>query len=104
MFVLFAASRAILQFRGGSIKFGALTFWLTVWTIALLAIFYPEQTTKLAKLMGIGRGVDIVVYTAIALLFYLVFRLHVYLENMRTEISRLIREISLSQVKKGKLT
>ena len=95
VFVLFAASRAILQFRGGTIRFGALSFWLLIWAVALVAIFYPEETTSLARIMGIGRGVDIIVYSSIAILFYLVFRLHVYLENIRTEISQLIREVSL---------
>ncbi len=102
VFVLFAASRAVLQFRGGTIRFGALTFWLLIWAVALVAIFYPEETTRLAKILGIGRGVDVVVYASIAILFYLVFRLHVYLENIRTEISHLIREVAIKEVKKGK--
>jgi hypothetical protein len=102
VFVLFAASRAVLQFRGGTIRFGALSFWLLIWAVALVAIFYPEQTTEIARILGIGRGVDVVVYASIAILFYLVFRLHVYQENIRTEISQLIREVSLRDVKKGK--
>lgn len=102
VFIIFAASRAVLQFRGGSIRFGALIFWLSIWTVALIAIFYPEETTRLARLAGIGRGVDIVVYLSIAILFYLVFRLHVYLEDLRTEISSLIREVALKEVKKGR--
>lgn len=100
-FVLFAASRAILQFRGGTIRFGALTFWLMVWIVAIFAIFYPEATTNFARMLGIGRGVDVVVYASIAILFYLVFRLHVYIENLRTEISRLIREVSIKEIKQG---
>lgn len=102
VFVLFAASRAVLQFKSGTIRFGALTFWLLIWIVALIAIFYPEETTRFAQIMGIGRGVDVVVYASIAILFYLVFRLHVYLENIRTEISRLIREVAIKEVKKGK--
>ncbi len=102
VFIAFAASRAFLQFRGGAIKFGALIFWLTIWALALLSIFYPEETTKLARAAGIGRGVDVVVYVSIALLFYLVFRLHVYMENLRTQLSQLIREISLQEVKTAK--
>lgn len=102
IFVLFAASRAVLQFRGGTIRFGALSFWLMIWVVAIIAIFYPEETTRIARLLGIGRGVDVVVYASIAILFYLVFRLHVYQENIRTEISQLIREISLKEVKSKK--
>lgn len=102
LFILFAASRAVLQFRGGTIRFGALSFWLSIWLVAIVAIIYPEETTRLARFLGIGRGVDIVVYASIAILFYLVFRLHVYLEDIRTEISTLIREVSLQEVQKSK--
>ena len=100
-FIIFAASRAVLQFRGGMIRFGALLFWLGIWGVATFAIFYPETTTNFAKLMGIGRGVDVILYVSIAILFYLVFRLHVYLEDLRTEISRLIREVAIKEAKKG---
>ncbi len=102
VFVLFAASRAILQFRGGTIRFGALIFWLSIWTIALIAIFSPDETTRFARIVGIGRGVDIIVYVSISILFYLTFRLHVYMEDLRTHMSELIREISLQEVKKGR--
>lgn len=95
IFILFAASRAILRFKGGSIHFGALLFWMFIWTIATIVVFSPERTTEIAQILGIGRGVDVVVYSSIALLFYLVFRLHVYLEDIRSEISRLIRELAL---------
>lgn len=101
VFIVFAASRAVLQFRGGMIRFGSMLFWLGIWVVAVVAIFYPETTTSFAKLLGIGRGVDVILYVSIAILFYLVFRLHVYLEDIRTEISRLIRETSLQNVKKS---
>ena len=102
VFVLFAASRAYLRFQGGSIHFGGLIFWFTIWGAALIAIFLPEQTTELARRMGIGRGADVVIYVSIALLFYLVFRLHVYLEDLRRQVSSLIREVALKEVVKGK--
>ncbi len=98
IFILFAASRAILRFKGGSIHFGALLFWILIWTTATIVVFSPEKTTELAEILGIGRGVDVVVYVSIALLFYLVFRLHVYLEDLRTQISLLIREVSIKEV------
>ena len=91
-----------MQFRGGNIRFGALLFWLGIWAVALIAIFYPEETTRLARIAGIGRGVDVILYISIATLFYLVFRLHVYLEDLRTQLASLIREISIKEVKKGR--
>lgn len=99
IFIIFAASRAILRFKGGSIQLGALLFWMLVWVVATIVVFSPEETTEIARILGIGRGVDVVVYASIALLFYLVFRLHVYLEDIRTQLSTLIREIALKPKK-----
>ena len=98
-FILFAASRAFLRFRGGSLPFGAFLFWLFIWSSAAIAIFFPEETSKLASWAGIGRGADIVIYVSIALLFYLVYRLHVLMEGLRTKLSELIREVALKEVK-----
>lgn len=102
VFVLFAASRAYLRFKGGSLPFGAFLFWVCIWSFAAIAIFLPEETSKIARWAGIGRGADIIIYISISLLFYLIFRLHVMLENVRSEISSLIREISLKEVKEKK--
>jgi len=100
LFILFAASRVILRFKDGEIHLGALIFWLIVWTGATLAVIFPDKTSQLAKLLGIGRGADIIIYLSLALLFYLVFRQNVLIENLETKISQLIREITLQDAKK----
>jgi len=95
LFILFAASRAILRFKDGEIHLGALIFWLIVWVGATLAVIFPDKTSQLAVFLGIGRGADVIVYLSLALLFYLVFRQNVLIENLETKISKLIREIAL---------
>ncbi len=100
LFIVFAATRAIARFRGGSLHLGSLAFWLCVWAAATLAVFFPNETTSIAQMVGISRGVDVIVYSSIALLFYLVFRAYIYIEDLRTQISTLIRELALRDVKK----
>ncbi len=40
-FILFAASRAFLRFRGGSLPFGAFLFWLFIWgSAAIVWVIY----------------------------------------------------------------
>jgi len=99
IFILFAVSRVILRYKDGEIHLGALIFWLFVWASAVLVVITPNQTTKFAKLLGIGRGADIIIYLSLALIFYLVFRLHVLIENLETRISQLIRQVALKDVK-----
>lgn len=68
-----------------------------------MGIIQPRVTGKIAKLVGIGRGADVVIYLSIVVLFYLLFRLYVYVENLRHEISELISQLALKEDKKNKI-
>jgi len=100
LFLFFAISRVYLRFKEGTINLGAFLFWIALWVLALFSIFYPDFTTYWAQLFGIGRGADAIIYISIILLFYLIFRTNVMLENLREEISRVVREIALREKEK----
>ncbi len=38
--------------------------WLIVWCTAFVALLNPENTTIVARLLGIERGADLVFYTS----------------------------------------
>ncbi len=101
IFLLFAFTRVILRYRDGTIPFGMFLFWTGIWILASLSVIKPDFTTFIAQKAGIGRGADAVIYASLVVIFYLIFRLMVSIENLRHEITRLIREIAL-QDKSGK--
>ncbi len=100
IFLVFALSRVILRFKGGQIKQGEFIFWGVIFFVAILGIALPFEATKIANFLGIGRGVDLVVYVSIAILFYLVFRLYVLLQDVRHEITEVVRLVALAQHRK----
>ena len=93
--LIFPLSRVVLRFREGQLTLPFFIFWLSVWTVALGVILYPSLTTKFAKIVGINRGIDVVVYASIIILFYLVFRIYIAIEDIHREISEIVRLISL---------
>lgn len=95
LFLLFAVSRVVLRFRDGEVPAKSALFWIFVFTTAFIAVVFPRITGNVAEVAGIGRGVDVVVYVAVALLFYLVFRLYVYMQDLRHEITTLVRKLAL---------
>lgn len=104
-FIIFAISRVVLQLKQGNLTVLAFSFWLIIFFAALIGILDPRLTGMIARLLGIGRGADAIIYISIAVLFYLVFRLSIAIENLRHEISKLVREIALSdKAKKGRKT
>lgn len=99
-FVIFAISRVYLRLKENVISARLAVFWLLIWTAALVGISLPATTTRIAGFLGVGRGVDIIVYISLALLFYLVFRIYVMIEDLRHQITYIIREIALSNPSK----
>lgn len=102
LFTLFAISRVFLRAREKIISTQAAFFWTLIWFGALSIIILPGTTTRLASYFGVGRGVDVIVYLALALLFYLVFRLFVILEDLKHEVTQLIRMLALKNSHKTK--
>lgn len=97
--LFFALTRVWLRFKGGQISSLASLFWTAVFSIALVGVLLPNLMTQIARTLGIGRGVDLIVYFSIAILFYLVFRAYVLMENIRHEITELVRKIALEKGK-----
>jgi len=96
VFILFAISRVLLRVKEKVISLQTGFFWLLIWLAAFVGVILPGTTTKLASYFGVGRGVDVIVYLSLALLFYLVFRIYVMIEDIRHEITYLIRQLALS--------
>jgi hypothetical protein len=102
VFVLFALSRAYLRYKEGKIKKGEFFFWFIVWIAAIIAIALPESLRFLSDYLGIGRPVDLIIYVAIILLFYLCFRLYVALDNVEQSITKVVREVAIKEKRQKK--
>lgn len=101
IFLIFALSRVVLRFKEGKVQVGQFLFWIGVWGLAFFTIFYPDFTSYWAQLLGIGRGADAILYASVIMLSYLVFRLYVYVEDVRHDITTLVREIALVSAQKS---
>lgn len=101
IFILFALSRVVLRMRDKILSTQVAFFWIIVWIAALVGILLPATTSKLAQFFGVGRGVDVIVYISLTLLFYLVFRIYVMIEDLRHEITEIVRHIALQRTIKS---
>lgn len=99
-FLFFSISRVVLRIRSGSLSWFAFVFWMTLFGVGITIVIIPGITTQLARELGIGRGVDAVIYTSVVLLFYLVFRLHILVEDLRHEMTEIVRKMALNNIKK----
>ena len=102
LFVLFALSRAILRFKESKISIISLIGWAVLWLLVEIIIWIPDSTTHIAKMLGIGRGADLLIYVSIVTLFYLIFRIYIKLEDIERQITHLTRKIALQNISSPK--
>ena len=95
--VLFAVTRVIQKYRQRGIQLLEFSIWLLVWAGAIFIILFPDATNFLAALLGIWRGADLVLYTSLLVIFYLVFRIHLALDRVEQEITAIVQAMALNQ-------
>ena len=67
-----------------------------VTTAGLYFVWVPEHSTQLAELVGIGRGVDLILYIWVCLSLIVVLNLHLKLRTQMELITTLARKIALA--------
>lgn len=83
-----------------SIPRGRGLIWLSLWTVGLILVSVPELSNRLARVLGVTRGTDAVVYSAIAFLSVLLFRAFRLIDLQDREISKLTTALALQQLDK----
>jgi len=97
LFTLFALAGTIKKFKDGVLSGLALAFWFIVWVCAGVAVLWPELSQKVADTFGIGRGTDLVVYSVLAVMLYLLFRFHIKLAHIERDITQVVRNEALKK-------
>jgi hypothetical protein len=95
LFFFFAILKVAGRCRAGDLSLSAAVVWTVFWLAAAVIVIVPNSTAYFAKIFGIGRGADLVVYLSLALLFFIIFRLMVKVEKLNREITLLVRQMAL---------
>jgi len=97
LFVVLVVFRLTKKFKDRSLKTSEFTGWLLIWLVVLIVFWLPQTTSYLAFFLGIGRGVDLAVYMAVLICFYLIFRLYLKVDRQQKEITKLVRHLALNE-------
>jgi hypothetical protein len=95
LFLIYAISRVIARGRDRTLSITELIIWMSIFGGILFFILDPSLSIVVAGFLGINRGADAIVYGSIAILFYLIFRTYVMLENLEHKTTLLVRELAI---------
>jgi hypothetical protein len=66
-------------------------------TAGIYFIWVPEHSTQLAELVGIGRGVDLILYIWVCLSLVVLLNLHLKLRTHMELITTLARKLAIAE-------
>jgi small membrane protein len=100
IFALFALSRVILRLKDKKLTKTEFIFWFLIWIALIVIAFFPEVVVFFGDLSGFRRGMDLLIFLSVGLLFYLVFRMYVKIDEQDQEITKLVRELAMKEASK----
>jgi len=89
----------ISKFKKDRVSWPRTLIWILFWCIGLFVVWFPVTIAKIAQVSGVGRGVDIIIYISIILLFYLLSNQNTKIDELNKQITKLTREIAKSNAK-----
>ncbi len=101
VFAAFAIYKTWIQYsKKEASKYWAIAF-SCLWLIVIAVALVPNLANVLANLVGIGRGADVIVYSAIVILTYTVYRLMLKQQKLSAEMTELVRAVAIEKAKKA---
>ena len=73
-------------------------FWVVFWLLAVVLVLWPNSTVAVANYLGIGRGADLVLYVSLVVIFFILFKLHVKIESIGRDVTKVVRKESLKDI------
>jgi small membrane protein len=98
--IIFFLSRLFWQKRKKLISLNEFIFWFCFWLLAGLAILFIKSIDRFVANLGFSStGINLLFYLGTIILFYLIFRLRLRLEKIERNITKLVREMALTNKK-----
>jgi hypothetical protein len=95
IFIAFAIVSIIIRFKERTLSPLWATLWVIFWLAAAFVVIYPATTSELAKLVGVTRGADLIIYFSLMFLFFIIFRMQIKIEKIEREITKIVQDKAL---------
>lgn len=75
-------------------------FMIVVAIVGVLFVIFPSTADRLAHIVGVGRGADLITYVAIMFFFVAGIILYSRIRKIEAEQTELVRKISIQRAEK----
>lgn len=93
--IIFFIAKLFWQKQRGSVSKNEFIFWLIFWSASLVLVLFLKPLDALVDSLGFSvPAIQVVVYLAIATLFYALFRVRLKLEKIEENLTKLNEEMT----------
>jgi len=89
--------KTLQKYRAQSITVREFFLWTAFWLIGAVLVIFPDAMQTIANFVGIGRGVDLLIYLSLIILFFGMFYILVRLERIERDITKIVRKRALDE-------
>ncbi|MBD3387372.1 MAG: DUF2304 family protein [Candidatus Altiarchaeales archaeon] len=100
-FSAFALSRVVLRFREGRLSWGMMLVWSFAWLSIIAFLLFQNTFTSLSNAIGVDRPLDFMLIVGVMLSYYLTFRIYIYIEELKSDLAEVVREVAIKKEEKG---
>ncbi len=98
LFIFGALTLTYKQHKAGRMRQSIFMAWVFLWLVGAVVVAIPDLASMAAFYLGIGRGVDLVLYGALALGTLFIFGLSARLYKIERDISHLVKTLALKDL------
>ena len=104
LIIIFFIFRLFRQRQKNNVSKNETVLWLCFWLLAGLAIIFIKQIDNLVHNLGFsGAGINFLIYLAVIILFYFLFRLRLKLAKLENNLANVVREVAQMEVRENKI-
>ncbi len=94
--ILFFIGRLSWQYYHDQLPRGQFIFWLLFWLAAGIIVIFIRQLDTIASELGFSSsGIELLLYVAVVVMFYLIFRQRLSIERIERDITIMARHAAL---------
>lgn len=91
----------VWHFGKGPLTVGSRLMRMTLWFTAILAILRPDWVQRIAEMLGIGLGANLVLYLFALAFLWTSFFLYARIIRLRQDITEVVRQLAILQARRG---
>ncbi len=98
--ILFVIWRTHAAYKKKNLSESFVAVWTIFWLGVLILVFKQDLVSQAAHSLGVSRGVDLVIYISLIVIFYFVYKILVLINDLDGKITQIIRKIAINEAKK----